>query len=130
MPAAKLALGYPYEAILRLVHGFGASAAKRLMFTAQPIDAAEAHRLGFVEEVVEDGALEARVAEVAEVIAGNAPLTIKAMKFIATQVMEPDPAKRDFARCDELVRACFDSEDYVEGRTAFMEKRKAVFKGR
>ncbi|MGI9492385.1 MAG: hypothetical protein ACR2QF_08310 [Geminicoccaceae bacterium] len=41
------------------------------------------------------------------------------MKFIATQVLEPDPEKRDLDRCDEMVAACFASEDYVEGRTAF-----------
>jgi enoyl-CoA hydratase/carnithine racemase len=129
MPAAKLALGYPYHAIRRLIGAIGPAAAKQLMFTAKTIDARAAFRLGLVQEVVAADALEASVDEIAAAIAANAPLTIKAMKFIASQVAEPDPAKRDLARCDELVAACFASEDYVEGRRAFMEKRKPAFKG-
>ena len=130
MPAAKLALGYPFDAIRRLVNAVGVATAKQLMFTAKSIDADAALRLGLVQEVVDEGALSARVADLADSIADNAPLTIRAMKFITTQVMQPDPHKRDLAQCDQLVAACFASEDYVEGRRAFMEKRKPDFKGR
>lgn len=130
MPAAKLALGYPFDAIRRLMNAVGPAAAKQLMFTAKSIDADTALRLGLVQEVTTEDALEARVAELAETIAANAPLTIRAMKYIATQVMQPDPAARDLDRCDAMVAACFASEDYVEGRQAFMEKRKPEFKGR
>ncbi|MEP0940880.1 MAG: enoyl-CoA hydratase [Rhizobiaceae bacterium] len=130
MPAAKLALGYPFDAIRRLVNTVGLASAKQLMFTAKSIDAEAALRLGLVQEVVAEEDLAARVDELAATIAGNAPMTVAAMKFIATQVMHPDPSARDLARCDEMVNACFESEDYKEGRKAFMEKRKPEFKGR
>ena len=130
MPAAKLALGYPFEAIRRLINAVGAASAKQMMFTAKSIDTETALRIGLIQEVVADGELSERVDEMAATIAGNAPLTVGAMKFIATQVMQQDPAARDLERCDAMVAACFASEDYVEGRQAFMEKRKPDFKGR
>jgi enoyl-CoA hydratase/carnithine racemase len=99
------------------------------MFTAGRIDAEHALRAGLAQQVVPYDELEATVTGLANTIAGNAPLTIQAMKFISTQVLA-DPADRDLARCDEMVAACFASEDYKEGRRAFMEKRKPAFRGR
>jgi enoyl-CoA hydratase/carnithine racemase len=65
----------------------------------------------------------------AATIAGNAPLTVDSIKFIVGEACK-DELKRDMKRCEDLVDACFKSADYEEGRTAFMEKRKPVFKGR
>ena len=65
----------------------------------------------------------------AATLAGNAPLTIAAVKRSLIELRK-DPADRDLDLCQRMVDACFASEDYVEGRNAFMEKRKPVFKGR
>src|SRR5210317_517560 len=128
MPAAKLALGYPFPAIQRLINAIGASNAKYLMFTAERIDAETAYRMGFVQAVHDESTLEQEVASLASQIGNNAPLTVKAMKYIATQVLS-EPQHRDLGHCDELVDACFTSDDYKEGRMAFMEKRAPQFKG-
>ena len=59
----------------------------------------------------------------------NAPLTIMAAKCITREILKPSP-EADLALCTDLIRGCFESADYTEGRTAFMQKRKPVFTGR
>ena len=84
--------------------------------------------MGLVNRVVPAEELETYVRNYADTIAGNAPLTVNSVKFIVGEVTK-DESKRDMARAAALVKQCFDSKDYVEGRTAFMEKRKPVFTG-
>jgi enoyl-CoA hydratase/carnithine racemase len=128
VPAAKLGLGYDFPGLRRLVDVVGPSFAKEIFFTARQFSAVEARDMGLVNRVMGDGEIDAYVKDYAETIAGNAPLTVNSVKFIVGEVMK-DESKRDMARAAELVKQCFDSKDYVEGRTAFMEKRKPVFTG-
>ena len=128
IPAAKLGLGYSYPGVKRLSDLVGPSFAKEIFFTARQFDAEEARVMGLVNRVVPPAELEAYVKNYADTIAGNAPLTVKAAKFIANETVR-DESKRNPARCTELVEQCFKSNDYTEGRRAFMEKRKPAFTG-
>ena len=65
----------------------------------------------------------------AAAIAANAPLTIAAVKRSLIEISK-DPAERDDALCQKMVDDCFTNQDYIEGRTAFTEKRRPVFQGR
>jgi enoyl-CoA hydratase/carnithine racemase len=128
VPAAKLGLGYGYTGLKRLVDIVGPSFAMEIFYTARQFTAAEAQVMGLVNRVVPDAELEKYVHDYAAIIAGNAPLTIKAVKATVAQVMKHD-SERDIAGSEALVQACFKSRDYEEGRKAFMEKRKPVFTG-
>jgi enoyl-CoA hydratase len=129
LPAAKLGLGYEFAGLRRFVDLVGPAFTKEIFFTARQFDASEALAMGLVNRVVAEGELEPFVKGYADTIAGNAPLTVHATKFIVGEIRK-DPSARDLARCDALVAECFASRDYVEGRTAFMEKRKPRFTGR
>jgi len=129
IPAAKLGLGYGHKGIRKLIDLVGPANAKELFFTAKQFTAQQALVMGLVNQVVSEGELEAFVDDYAATIAGNAPLTVAQVKRTVTELMR-DPVDRDIALTDRLVAECFASEDYIEGRRAFMEKRKAQFKGR
>ena len=129
IPAAKLGLGYGYPGIRRLIEVVGPSFAKEIFYTARQFDAEEARAMGLVNRVVPAAELESYVKGYAETIGGNAPLTVKTAKFIVNQAAA-DESERDMARCQAMVDACFASNDYIEGRRAFVEKRKPAFTGR
>jgi enoyl-CoA hydratase len=128
IPAAKLGLGYGFAGIKRLSDLVGPAFAKEIFFTARQFDAEEARAMGLVNRVVPDAELEDYVRNYADTIAANAPLTVDAVKYIVGQVVK-DESQRNLGRAAEMVKKCFESKDYVEGRTAFMEKRKPVFTG-
>lgn len=129
IPAAKLGLGYGYDHIRKLSDLVGPSCAKEIFFTARQFNAAEAQGMGLVNRVVSNTMLDAFVENYAETIAGNAPLTVAQVKHTVGEIMK-DPADRDLGKCADMVRICFDSADYEEGRKAFMEKRVPNFQAR
>lgn len=128
VPAAKLGLGYAFPGIKRLVDVVGPAFAKEIFFTARRFSAEEARIMGLVNRVVPDAEVAETALETARMISANAPMTVASVKFIVGQTVKPE-SERDLAECDARVKACFDSADYIEGRRAFLEKRKPQFVG-
>jgi enoyl-CoA hydratase len=129
IPAAKLGIAYGYDGLKHLVSLVGPSWARLIMYTGMRIDSAEALRIGLVDRVVPDAELWGATMEIARNISGNAPLAIQAAKITIAQVMK-DPDKRDMNAIKAIGTACMDSEDFREGRRAFMDKRKPQFTGK
>jgi enoyl-CoA hydratase len=129
IPAAKLGIAYGYDGLKNLVSLVGPSWARLLMYTGMRIDAAEALRIGLVDRVLSDAELWDATMEIARTISGNAPLAVQAAKITIKQVMK-DESRRDMDAIKAIGTACMDSEDFREGRRAFMEKRKPKFTGR
>jgi enoyl-CoA hydratase len=129
IPAAKLGIAYGYDGLKHLVSLVGPSWARLLMYTGMRIGSAEGSRIGLVDRVMPDTELWNATLEIARTISGNAPLAIKAAKITIAQVLK-DPDDRDMAAIKQIGIDCMDSEDFREGRQAFMEKRKPRFKGR
>lgn len=129
IPAAKLGLGYQQRGLQKLVDVVGPAFAKEIFFTARLFSSQEAFGMGLVNRVVPNNVLADYVRDYCQTIAANAPLTIHAVKMIIAEITNPDKPI-DHELCDRLVQECFDSQDYAEGRQAFMEKRKPVFQGR
>lgn len=128
VPAARLGLAYPQDAMQDIVRTCGAQAAMYLAFTAARLTADEAREAGILLATVADRpALDVRVAEISAAIAANAPLSVRASKASIGAVASGDPA--DAARARGLGDATFDSADYAEGRAAFAERRAPRFRG-
>jgi enoyl-CoA hydratase len=128
IPAAKLGLGYTMEYLRGLVDVVGPANASEILFAGRRMNAERALQMGLVNQVVTVDELEKTVRSMAHEIANNAPLTIKASKTTIRNILK-DPSDRNLALIEQLLKDCFDSSDYKEGRAAFGEKRKPVFTG-
>jgi enoyl-CoA hydratase len=128
IPAARLGLGYKYDGVKRLVDVVGPSFAREIFYTARQFDAGEAMAMRLINRCFEAAELADAVHGLCERIGSNAPLTMRAAK-LAVEAALSDAAANDRAAVDAAVNACFASEDYKEGRRAFVEKRKPRFSG-
>lgn len=129
IPAARLGIAYGFDGLKRLVALVGPSRARLILYTGWRFSAQEALDFGIVDRLASPDAVLAEAFAMARDMAQNAPLAISAAKITINQILK-DPADRDMQAIDEIGRLCMDSEDFKEGRTAFMEKRKPQFKGR
>ncbi|MGD9544009.1 MAG: enoyl-CoA hydratase [Methylocystis sp.] len=129
IPAAKLGVGYPPAAMSYVVAALGPQLAFDLFYTARRLTATEAKERGFVSRVFATESFEGAAHALAENIAAGAPLTLRAAKA-AIRAAARLPGALSHEQCEALTSACFDSDDYMEGRAAFLEKRAPKFSGR
>ena len=128
IPAAKLGVGYPYEATSTLVALVGPGQAAEILFTGRRIDAREAERIGLVNRVVATDELEDEVLTMAREIARNAPLShVAHQRSIHAAVSGRDDEQ---PAVDAAIQVAWTSDDFTEGATAFMERRDPEFRGR
>lgn len=128
VPAARLGLAYPQDAMGDIVWAAGPQMARYLTYTAGRIDAQAALSAGFLLEIVEPALFDSRVGEIARTIAENAPLSVRASKAAIRAALSHDAG--EIALAQATGDATFLSDDYAEGRAAFAGRRTAVFKGR
>lgn len=126
VPAGRLGLGYELDNLQRLQAIVGSGIALEMVATARQLTSAEALRVGLVNHVVDDSALEETVRGLVAQISTTAPKTYAAAK-LASQAGD-DPVRR--ARAQAAIDACFDSDDFREGRAAFHARRAPSFRGK
>jgi len=129
IPAAKLGLAYNVEGHKRLLETVGHARAREIMFLGRRYKADAALAMGLVHQVLPDEELEKFTDGVLQTLAENAPLSIANTKTILEEYAKSVGAP-DHARMRAAIERCARSEDYKEGRRAFMEKRKPKFQGR
>lgn len=127
VPAARLGLAYPVEAMRDIVQSCGPQMARLLTFGGKRIDAARAFDIGFLAEIASFERLDQRATELALAIAQNAPLSVAASRASIRAALSGSHHDRNEA--ERRAQIALRSEDYAEGRAAFRDRRKPVFRG-
>ncbi|MBB4954057.1 enoyl-CoA hydratase/carnithine racemase [Agrobacterium vitis] len=127
IPAARLGLAYPADAVADLQRNLGSQTARHMLFTGAALPAADLLTCGFLSQIVAAAALEGAAFSLAQTIAANAPLSVSAAKLALRACESGDDNLLTEAAV--LGATTFESADYLEGRTAFLEKRSPIFKG-
>ncbi len=131
VPAAKLGLVYPMRGMLHYVQTVGFSATSELLLTGRSFDAKKALEMGLINYALPRTELETFTYELAREMAGNAPLSLKGTKRILGYLRQSFKMPENLlAESENIIARAFNSEDLKEGRRAFLEKRKPVFKGK
>lgn len=128
VPAAKLGVGYSFDGTAALVARLGPALAAELLFTARTYSAHEALMKGIIHALAPVADFDNVLKGYTAALAANAPLTIRAAKSAIRAIVSGKPADRDTA--ERSIAQCMTSDDYREGRKAFLEKRKPAFQGR
>ena len=128
-PEVGLGIIPGFSGTVRLARLVGMGMAKQLIYTGKVIRADEAMRIGLVNEVVPQAELMNRAFELANQIAVNAPLAVKAAKLAINAEWDMD-ADEAIMNESALFGRCFATEDQKEGMAAFLEKRKPTYKGK
>lgn len=129
IPAARLGIAYPLDAMSDIVEAVGPMTAKRMLYTAERIDASTALKVGIIGEQATDETLDTRLSDLCGTIAENAPLTQQAAKLGILALVGGGQTDA-LTEAKKAANACFDSADFIEGRDAFLQKRQPVFSGK
>jgi len=114
-----------YARLLELV---GPAHLKDLLFTGRLIDATEAKSIGLVSRMAETDTIDSVVKELAQTIAANAPLTIRATKEAVRRILRS--GRPEHEAIDDLIAQCYTSDDFRNAVAAFLEKKAPTFTGR
>jgi methylmalonyl-CoA decarboxylase len=130
MTAAKIGIPYSSSGLLHFINAIGLPIAKEMFFTAQPLAAARAEKLGILNHLVPESEIEDFTYNLARQITGNSPLSIAVIKEQLRILTNSHPLSPEtFERIQALRRQVYDSQDYLEGKTAFLQKRPPDFQG-
>jgi enoyl-CoA hydratase/carnithine racemase len=131
MPPAKLGVVYRWNGLLKFIEIVGQAHSREMFFTGRTYQAAQAKEMGLIHHALPRAELAAFVYGMAQDIADNAPLALKGIKAALNRLRNVRRiGAEDIQELEELRYQAYRSEDIKEGRAAFRERRKPLFKGR